>query len=593
MTVQVADQGKRTVKPMTFELIKNALGVLCDDMAITMSRSSFSPLMREVMDYSTALLTPDGEAMAQARTQLVQMGATVAALAAIRSKFGDAMRPGDIFIVNDPYEGGSHLPDIYLLKPIFQEGKLIAYVGAEAHMCDMGGRVAGSNASDSTEIYQEGLRIPPSYLFEAGTPNRTLWDILERNVRLPGRVLGDMRAMLSALDIGERGFLRLTEQYGQEELPFYVAEIMNYTERVARAEIARWPDGEYSFSDAIDDDGLDPDLIPIHVKISVRASDITFDFTGTGRQVRAAFNCPFTTIAALCSSAVRCAMPAQVPRNSGFSRPVRVIAPEGCILNPVLPAAVTARALTMYRTLDAIVGAMAQFVPERMLAGDEGGNGLITFAGKHVDGKPWIYTESYRGSWGGRHDRDGIEGICGLVAPNANVPCEVIEQDFPLQVTEYGFVPDTGGAGRFRGGLSMVRSYRVLTDGTMAQVRTDRVKTRSFGLFGGQPGAHSVNTVNPGPGQVDLPSKYLVWLKAGDVLRLQLSSAGGWGDPLEREPELVWLDLRDEKITAAYAEREHAVVFDHGTGRLDSAATERLRSERHFIPGASPGSHVP
>ncbi|MBI3978650.1 MAG: hydantoinase B/oxoprolinase family protein [Chloroflexi bacterium] len=567
------------VDPVTFELIKNGLSLLCDEMAVTMARAAYSTTIRESHDYTTALLTPEGEVMAQGHTAPLHLGSIMYALEGIRNKFGEDIHPGDVFANNDPYEGGSHLPDLFILKPVFVDGKIAAYVGAEAHLSDVGGRVPGSNAADSTEIYQEGLQIPPSHLSIRGKPNRTLWDIIEKNVRQPERVVGDIRALLAAIAVGERGFLKYVRKYGHEQLHFYIAEIMDYTERMVRAEISRWPDGEWSFEDLIDDDGLDPDPIPIRATVRVKGDEVEMDFTGTGRQVRAAINNPFTFTKAACFMIVRAAMGMPLPHNSGFARPVRVFAPEGTILNPRHPAAVASRALPAHRTLNVLLGAIAQIVPDRMMAGDEGGNALITFAGKDSEDRPWLLTDSMRGTWGARQDRDGVDAMSGMASPIANQPCEALELEFPLRMVRYGYVQDSCGAGKFRGGLGLVRDRQFLVDNTMVQVRSDRAKYPPYGLFGGKAGTTTVNVVNPGPSRRELPSKFMIWLNAGDVYRCQLPGAGGWGDPLDRDPALVQRDVRDEKISIAYAAREHGVVVDPETGIVDQAATDRLRCE--------------
>ena len=579
------------INPITFELIKNGLAVLCEEMALTMARAAYSPIVREMLDFTTALLTPEGEVMAQARSAPLHLGSIMYALQGIRDKFGDGMHPGDVFINNDPYEGGSHLPDIFILKPLFVDGRIAAYVGAEAHMSDIGGRVPGSNASDSTDIYQEGLRIPPSHLFSRGEPNRTLWDLIEKNVRQPKEVIGDIRAILAAIGVGERGFHKHVREYGYESFRSYVEEIMNYTERLARAEIARWPDGEYSFEDAIDDDGLDPGPIPIRLKVTVRGDELDMDFTGTAAQARAAINTPATFTRAACFLAVRSAMSADLPHNSGFTRPIRIFVPEGTVLNPRPPAAVAARALAAYRTANTVIGAFAKIIPERMMAADDGGNALITSAGKDNDGRDWVFTDIHLASWGGRQDRDGVDGTCGVCISTANSPCEIVELEYPIRIRQYGFVPDACGAGKFRGGLAVTREYEILADNVMMQVRSDRAKIAPYGLFGGKSGTLSVNTLNPGPNQRELPSKFITWLKSGDVYRCQLASGGGWGDPFDRDPELVLQDLKNEKITVEYAAREHGVVVDRETLHIDQAATARLRkARRNSAPGDGPES---
>ena len=567
------------IDPLTFELLKNGLSVLCDEMALTMARAAYSLIVREALDFTTALLTPDGEVMAQGRTNALHLGSIMSALEGIRAKFGEEMRPGDVFINNDPYEGGSHLPDVFIIKPLFHEGNLIAYVGAEAHVSDVGGRVPGSNASDSTEIYQEGLRIPPSHLFIRGESNRTLWDLIRKNVRQPEQVVGDLRAILAAIAVGERGFMKLVDRYGYDRLRTYVDEIMNYTERMTRSEIATWPDGEYAFEDAIDDDGMDPGPIPIRLKVTVRGDSLDMDFSGTAPQVRAAINTPASFARAACYLAIRAAIGLDLPHNSGFTRALRIHIPEGTVLNPRLPAAVAARALAAYRTTNVVVGAMAQIVPERMMAGDDGGNALVTLAGTDRRGRRWVLSDIHLGAWGGRHDRDGVDGLCGVCVSTANTPCEIVELEYPVRIRRYAYVPDTGGAGEFRGGLGLIRDYEMLDDDTMVQVRSDRITTLPYGLFGGKPGSPTRNVVNPGTEDRELPSKFMIWLNRGDVYRSQLAGAGGWGDPLERDPERVRQDVRDEKITPEYAAREHGVVLDPATLAVNEEATANLRAK--------------
>ena len=568
----------RRADPLTFELIKNALSVLCDEMALTMACAAYSLIVRESLDFTTALLTPDGEVMAQGQTNALHLGSIMAALEGIRAKFGHDMQPGDVFINNDPYEGGSHLPDVFILKPLFVDGLLVAFSGAEAHVSDIGGRVPGSNAHDSTEIYQEGLRIPPSRLTIRGEPNQTLWDLIDKNVRRSDQVVGDLRAILAAIAVGERGFMRLVSTYGYPTLRGFIDDIMDYTERMTRLEIAGWPRGEYVFGDAIDDDGLDPGPIPIKLTVRVQGDELEMDFSGTAPQVRGAINTPASFAKAACYLAVRAAMHTRLPHNSGFTRAIRIHVPEGTVLNPRPPAAVAARALAAYRTANVVVGALAQIVPQRMMAGDEGGNALVTLAGADAVGRPWVFSDMVFGAWGGRAELDGIDGMCGLCVSTANTPCEIIELEYPLRITRYALVQDACGAGRFRGGLAVVRDYQVLRDDTMLQVRSDRVTTLPYGLYGGRPGTPSANIINPGRDERLVPSKFMLQLNAGDVYRCQLAGVGGWGDPHERDPALVEGDVRQDKISIAFAAREHGVVVDPHTLTVDSEATIALRA---------------
>ncbi|RMF91449.1 MAG: hydantoinase B/oxoprolinase family protein, partial [Nitrospinota bacterium] len=304
------------VDPITLELIKNALQSIVDEMALTVVRTAHSGVIKDVMDFSTGFCTASGEMIAQGLTLPLHLGAIPDAMTAVLRKYGTNVAPGDIIIMNDPFDGGMHLPDIFMFKPLFYRGELIGFPAVVCHHTDVGGRVAGSNASDSTEIYQEGLRIPPLKLYEAGVPNETLFALIEKNVRVPVKVLGDLRAQLAACHIAEREYLRLVERYGVQELNRYLEELLNYTERLARAEIAAMPDGEYSFTDYIDNDGIDPDPILLQVRVTVHGDTMTVDFSGTSPQVKGAINSTFSFTKSAVYLSVRCIMDAHIPNNA-------------------------------------------------------------------------------------------------------------------------------------------------------------------------------------------------------------------------------------------------------------------------------------
>ena len=323
--------------PFALELIKNSLAALADEMALTVSRTARSFVVKEALDFSTALFLADGEMIAQGTCLPFHLGAMPFAVKAVMKEFGNRIRPGDLFITNDPYDGSTHLPDIVLVKPIYHAGKLIGFSSALAHMTDIGGRIPGGNASDSTEIYQEGLRIPPSRLWRDGLPDETLFRIIERNVRVPDKVIGDIRSLIAACTVGEREFVRLAQRYGAAEFEQYCRDLLDYTERFTRAEIAKLPKGTWRFVDYLDGDGIDPGPIKFVATVTIAEQDLTIDFTGTAPQVRGAINCvyPFTLSTAL--ACVRSIVDLSIPNNSGYFRPIKVIAPEGTIVNPRRP----------------------------------------------------------------------------------------------------------------------------------------------------------------------------------------------------------------------------------------------------------------
>jgi N-methylhydantoinase B len=576
------------VDPVTMELVKNAVESVVDEMALTIMRTAYSSNLKSSNDLSSAYCSLDGELLAQGFTLPMQLGSIPDAMQAVLAKFGGKFEPGDVVILNDPYEGGTHLPDIFLIKPLFLDGEHVAYCCTIAHHTDVGGRVAGGNASDSTEIYQEGLRLPPIKLYEAGRPNQAVFDIIEKNVRVPDNLLGDLRAQLAAIQIGERGLDDLVARWGNEHLFEILTELMAYTERLARAEIAAWPDGRYEFTDYIDDDGMDPDPIPIRVAITVTGDSLEVDFEGTAPQVRGAINATGSFARSAVYACVRGLMSADIPNNGGYFRPITVKVPGGSVINPNLPAAVAARGLTGFRLANAIFGALAQAAPHRVPACEAGGDTGITIAGYDDDGQAFVFLEFLHASWGGRPDKDGIDGCSSAVANFSNNPIEALEGDHPLRVEEYAYVQDSGGPGTHRGGLAMVRQYRFLEREGALQLRTDRQRFQAWGLDGGKPGAPSSNLLIRDGVPEDPPSKAFRILHHGDTLRHTMAGAGGHGDPLTRDPPLVAEDVADEKVSIEHARTEYGVVIDPVTAQVDLPATDALRIEMRSRRSSAP-----
>jgi N-methylhydantoinase B len=566
--------------PITFAVIKNAMDAIVDEVAYTVLRTARSEIVKDVMDYSAALCDRHGQMVAQAKTIALHLGAIPEAMAAVRSRFGADLQPGDAVILNDPYEGGMHLPDIFMFVPFFHGGSLEGWCVVICHHTDVGGRVPGSNASDSTEIYQEGLRIPPVKLYEAGAMNQTLERLLAINVRVPDRVLGDLRAQYAAARVGVRELSRLFERYGTQTARAYLTELLDYAERLTREEIRRWPKGCFTFTDTIDDDGLSPEPIPIKATVTVYDDRVSVDYSGSAPQVRAAINSTLSYTKSCTYLSVRCALKGDIPNNAGVFRCIEVHAPEGSVLNPRMPGAVAARALTGYRVFDAMLGCLAQIVPDRIPAAGEGGNTVLCLSGRRSDGSPFIIVDMICGAWGGRPDADGIEAVTNASQNLSNTPVETLEAQHPVRIEAYEFVPDSCGAGKWRGGLALRRSYRVLSDEAFMQLRADRMKFAPYGLAGGAPGRPAVNTLVSRDAESALPSKVTRWLAGDDVIVHVQPGAGGFGDPLEREPERVAADVWNGKITAAYARAQHAVVVDEASGRLDAAATQALRAQR-------------
>lgn len=578
------------IDPITFEVLRMALDAIADEMAYTIVRSARSTMIKDCMDYSASLCTAQGDLIAQAVNIPVMMCSTPDAMLPTIKKLGPTLAPGDCIILSDPYEGGSHLPDIFMFTPIFWEGRLVAFSSTCAHHADVGGMTPGSGSSDATEIFQEGLRIPSVKLYERGRPNEALYELILRNVRFPEMLRGDLEAQRSACLIGEREVHRLIERYGVDTLANAMTALLDYSERIVREEIRAMPDGVYEFTDYVDEDGMDPDPIPIRVKLEIRGDRVIADFSESAQQVRGSINCSLSVTKASTYTAVKCFCGQPFPPNSGFFRPIEVIAPEGSLLNVAFPGATFMRGLTIYRINNVLFGALARAMPERAIAADEGGTSIVVMEGRDAENERFLYMETISGAWGGRARADGIDCASNVTGLQSNTPVEVLETEYPIEMVQYGFVPDSGGAGRHRGGMSLLREYRFLNDRGTLQMRADRVRFAPYGLYGGRPGGRSANWFDPYGANVRLESKVKNRpLKRGDVVRHVLAGGGGYGWPFERDAVAVAADVRDGKVTVQGARHDYGVALDAVTLRLDEAETSRLRSEmRAAVDPANP-----
>ncbi|MBT6275584.1 MAG: hydantoinase B/oxoprolinase family protein, partial [Chromatiales bacterium] len=481
---------------------------------------------------------------------------------------------------NDPFAGGMHLPDVFIFKPIFADGHRVAFAATVCHHGDVGGRVPGSNASDSTEIYQEGLRIAPLKLYERGQLNETLWSLIETNVRIPVQMFGDLRAQLAACNIAEKQFNELLAHYGTAVTCHYMQAVIDYAERLARAAIAELPDGEFTFEDWIDDDGIDRGK-PIRLRCTVakEGNGMRVSWDGTSDQVKGAINCTLSFTKAVSYAAVRSVLGNDIPCNEGLFRTIEVTAPEGSIANMVLPGACAARGLTGFRMGDCVFGALAMMLPDRVFAASDGGNTGISIGGYDDQRNPFIFVDFACGSWGGRPWADGVQGNSNMFANMACQSVEVIEAENPLQVRAFEFLTDRAGAGKYRGGAPYRRTYRFMEEEGVLQVRSDRAAVRPYGLYGGRAGEPSRNVLNPQSDAQPLESKLLMTLHRDDVFSHELPGGGGWGDPLERAPDAVLADVRNGFVSAAAARTQYAVVIDEDAMVVDGAATQALRAQ--------------
>lgn len=551
------------IDPVTLEVVKNALASIADEMALVVMRSAYSAVVRDSMDYSTALADREGEIVAQGLTLAVQLGSFPDCLANVVRSYRHTAKDGDIFVFNDPYgSAGQHLPDIYVIKPLFADDGLVGWACTMAHHCDVGGIAPGSTAMHATEIHQEGLCIPLMKLYDAGAPNETLFAIIGKNTRQPRFLLGDIRAQVAACAAGERGYVDLVRRYGYGTLATFFAAMQDQAERLMRKIIRTIPEGRYTATDYIDGLGDRPEPIAITAAITVRDGSVRIDLSGSSPQVPAAINCPISMVRSAAYCAIRCLSDIDIPNCQGYMRPIQIEAPPGTIVNPDYPAACAARGVVGYRVFDAIMGAFAKAAPQRVIAGGEGGPTLLSIGGK-FRGEPFVLTEVMVGTWGARATLDGIEGISNPAANLSNQPVEIIESETPIEIVRYGLVPDSGGPGKHRGGLAFVREFR-LREGTASfTLRSDRRSHPPYGVAGGQPGAPSNNLMIRADGtEQQLPTMpmQVIEMKVGDSFRHISAGGGGHGRPASRDRQALLDDILAGKVS------RDAAVHHYGLG---------------------------
>jgi N-methylhydantoinase B len=567
------------IDPISLEVFRNAFESAADQMALILMRTAHSPIVRDAMDFSTAICDADGQNLAQGLTTPMHLGSFYDAMRHLLGQYAGRIEAGDVFIGNDPYlASGQHLPDIYVVRPVFAESRLCAWAATIAHHVDVGGLVPGSNSLAAVEIHQEGLRLPFVKLAARGATNDMLLEIIAANVRVPDQVLGDLHAQMGACIAGERELLRLIERHGADTVAAYGTALQDYAERLARAAFRAIPDGSYRFSDHIDGLGENPEPVRLEVELRVHGDEVTVDWAGTSPQVKGGINAPLSFCKSNVYAALRSIMPADVPNCHGYTRAIHVLAPAASILNARYPAPCGARGITGYRIVDCLFGALAQAVPDDIAADGAGGSTLPSFSGWH-EGKRFVFSECIMGTWGATSRHDGQEGVPHMASNQANVPIEMIEADYPIRIEQYGFAPDTGGAGKYRGGLGIVREYRMLSDDVYFGVRSDKAVHAPHGLAGGGTGAPAVNSIHSREGARLLPPMPMlpISLHRDEIYRHVMAGGGGYGDPLERDPERVRADVLDGKVSRAHAERAYGVVVD-ADRRIDAQATAVLRA---------------
>jgi N-methylhydantoinase B/oxoprolinase/acetone carboxylase alpha subunit len=537
--------------PITIEVTRHKLEGIAGEMQSTLLRSSFSPIVKEGLDASAGLFTADGQTLAQACAIPIHLATLIPVLRKIIETFPpDRMHPDDTFLLNDPYTGGTHLPDIAIVQPVFHQGQVIAFSAAMTHHQDMGGMAAGSVPTNATEIYQEGLRLPPLKLYDAGTRNETLVAIIRQNVRIPDTVMGDINAQVAACRIGARRLGELAAKHGHNALTSIFAELLTRSETMTRQALARIPAGTYRYVDHLDNDGIDLGTpIRIEVAVTINPAGIHIDFTGTSPQVRGPMNCvPSGSLAAACF-AIRALTDPAIPTNAGCFRPISLHLPPGSLVNPQEPAPVNARTSTIKRITGTIIAALAEVLPDRIPAPSAGEMGLVAFGGRHPAGGNFVTGDLIASGSGASDGSDGVDVIETDATNCMNLPAEALEMETPIRLHRVALRTGSGGAGRHRGGLGTVREYEALVDNITFTHRGERHFSAARGVFGGGDGARAESVILRQDGAREvIPSKVVTRLMRGDRVVVQTAGGAGYGDPATRDPALVQADLADRKV---------------------------------------------
>jgi N-methylhydantoinase B len=536
--------------PVTVEVVRNKLDGIANEMQLTLLKSSFSPIVKEGLDASASLFTLEGETLAQAVAIPIHLATLIPCIARIVSEFPLAsMRDGDIYTMNDPYLGGTHLPDFAVVKPVFAEGRPVAFSATMTHHQDVGGMSPGSVPTDAVEIHQEGIRIPPMRLMQEGRPNADLFRILRLNVRIPDTFEGDLNAQIAACRVGARRVAALAEQYGPDRIRGIFTELLDRSEAMTRAALRRLPEGTYRHVDHLDNDGIDLDRrIRIEVAVTIRDGKLRVDLTGSSPQVRGPFNCvPSGSLAAACY-AVRAITDAAIPTNGGCFRVVDLVLPPGSVVDPREPAAVNARSATIKRVTGSILAALAEALPDRMPAESACEMLLLAFGGTRPDGSRYVTGEIIAAGSGAAPDKDGVDVIETDATNCMNLPVEAMEMDAPIRILSTSIRTGSGGRGRRRGGLGIRREYEILHGDVRFTHRGERHFFAARGRNGGEDGEKSRSVIFRKDGRIEeIPSKIVTTLHAGDRILIETAGGGGYGPPQERDPEALRRDVEDRK----------------------------------------------
>lgn len=558
------------IDAITTEVIGHRFRAATEEMWATLIKTAYSPNIKERKDCSAACFTAAGELISLSAASPLHLSSLMGMVQNLTKRFApEDMRPGDVFLTNDPYVGGgSHLPDLTVTTPVFVDGHLVAYVANLAHHSDIGGKVAGSESADCTSIFQEGLRLPPVRLMDAGGLREDVFNIVLLNSRTPHHRDGDLKAQLASNMIGARRVQELFERFGRDTTLASIAAFFDYAEARTRAEIAKIPDGTYENEDYVDHDGVEPRNVRLRVAVTVAGDTIRFDFSGSDPQVGGARNMVLCATLAGVYHAVKVVCDPSLPPNAGYFRAIDVFAPPGTIANAVPPAACGDRGATINILGDLLLGALTKAAPERGMAGCGARQGMVYSGIDPRSGQYFVDYEVYAGAAGALYDRDGMDAVRVHASVTENAPSEALEQEFPLVIERYELLDDSGGPGRHRGGLGVRLDVRILAEHARLAGRGLRQTLPAPGRMGGRDGITSRFVLDPGgPKERKLPSVFSdLPVDTGVVVRLETPSGGGFGDPAQRDPALVLADIRSGKVSAEAAQRDYGVIVGKTSG---------------------------
>ncbi len=577
------------IDPITIEVIRNQMIAASRDIRRTIEKAAYSPILYEVVDFSCGILDSESNLIAETPGLPIFLANLGYAVESTYNTIGrDKINPGDVILCNDPYNGGgTHCPDLTVLCPAFYEDEIQGWAAFRGHTVDMGGIYPGGWYSNTVEVFQEGFRLPPVKLMKEGKQNEDIFRLISANTRVPDAVLGDIRAMIAGVRKAAQRYFDIMDNYGSDVTLGAIHEMMNQGEKMARAAISRIPNGTYSAEALLDGDGNDDepldDKVWVRIAITVEDEEMTMDFTGTDPQCRGPMNVPETSTISSARYGFKVITTPDLPSNEGFFRPLKVVIPDGSLLKPKFPAACAMWPVPTTTIPDLILKALAPAIPDQVRAGHFGDSMANFLYGTDPrTGKYYVCAEGDAGGYGGKPNEDGEHAFFSMdLGDTYNVPVEVVEVRYPWRVERFELAQDSGGPGKFRGGLGVYRDYRIIGHKSALTVTTDRVKyTPPWGLFGGKAGKTNITVVYRNDGKEERWRKISnLPLNENELVSFQTGGGGGYGPPLDRDPQFVLEDVINEYISLESAEKDYGVIIDRKDMKVDLNATKKMRNK--------------